>query len=158
MPTSTHRTVTVHLCFTLKAFSLSKFVALHVQIAGFAMWEQSVESCRNRARSEMNEPFFLHPLGTERITANHITNGGLNLSTEPGRFGVGIRVTRSRVLCLVVVRLLRGIVSGFWTPIPSRLVVSHEVRVGTGTGQLWVVATCGGIVGRAAVFILVLQK
>lgn len=57
-----------------------------------------------------------------------------------------------------MVRLLRGIVSGFWTPIPSRLVVSHEVRVGTGTGQLWVVATCGGIVGRAAVFILVLQN
>lgn len=37
-PTTAHRAVTVHLSLTLKAFSLSEFVALHVQITGLAVY------------------------------------------------------------------------------------------------------------------------
>ena len=33
--TTAHRAVAVHLRLTLKALSLSEFIALHVQIAGF---------------------------------------------------------------------------------------------------------------------------
>lgn len=53
-----------------------------------------------------NEPFFLHPLGTERVTSNDCTNGRLYLSAEPGWFGLRVGVTHAGIISLVWVRLL----------------------------------------------------
>ena len=101
---TTHRTVTVHLRLTLKAFSLSKLIALCVQSTGLA-----VCTCKYLAEpggNGTNEPFFLHPLGTERVASNDCTNGRFYLSAEPGWFGLRVGVTHAGIISLVWVRLL----------------------------------------------------
>ena len=148
-PTSTHRTVTVHLRLTLEAFSLSELIALHVQIAGFAvcMREQATELKQNQTGSKASEPFFLYSLGTKRIAADHCPDCSLHLPTKFRRLGVRVLDARPSVLCLVGIRLLRGSESRPWTVIGSRLVVPREIGVSTRTGKLWVMAASGGVNG-----------
>lgn len=103
---------------------------------------------RNETRNGTDGPFFLHPFGAERITANHCTDGSLYFPTEFGRFCVGVLDARPGIPCLVRVRrVLRGSESGPWAVVRSGLVVSHEFGVGAGSGKLWVMMTGGRVNG-----------
>ena len=124
------------------------------------MWRQVIEPGRNQARNKINEPFFLHPLGAERIATNHRADGGLYLPAKFGRFGVRVGDARPGVVRLVWVRVLGRSKSRSWTVVcprlvyprlvRPRLVVSREVGIGSRTGEFRVMATNG--------VVLLLQK
>lgn len=145
----------MHLRLALEAFSLSEFAALHVQSAGLPICMCSKLLSPSQIKpSKTNEPFFLHPFGAERITANHCADGGLYLPPKLGRFGVRVREACPGVIGLVGVRVLRRGVSRSWSVVRSRLVISHEVGVCTRTGKLRVMGTGGSVVDGAIVFLL----
>lgn len=100
--------------------------------ASLCVWKQT-KSRKNRTRGKTNEPFFLHSFGTERVAANHCTDGGLYLPTKSGRFRVRVRDGSPGLPCFIGVGVLSGGESGPWTVVHSGLVVHREVGVGTRT-------------------------